>query len=435
MNRLGPARTLEGALWRFVYLFAQAGLSLGAFIGLALLLPTDEFAPLTVALGVVVIAGALADLGLSSAAMTLLPARISQNPESREDLLSGAAKGFFWAAGIALALPLAALVGLDGPSQLDVLLIAPAAPAYVLVAGADSILRAEGEFRRPVFLVGVNRAGGLAALPIAATTTSGAWTCAAFACATVLATIPAYKVLASIRRAAPSAGASSVVRPALPIGASQLLMIFGGRVNTIILGSAVSTTSAAAFETSWRLFQTGQYFAGAVATGIAPFVGNALGEGRASELNRLLVRAIAIVLFVGLLVSVLLIVIMRPLAEVLVGELADDVSRTLLPLLIVGPLACMGFVGTIALTASDADRHVVLVAHAAGAVVNLVLAVLLVSRDGAPGAGVATAVGIGLTSAIILVRVVMLGKRMGRVLLAAADQPAPASDVYHPGGS
>src|SRR5687767_12402470 len=104
MNRLGSARAVEGTVWRFMYLFVQAGLSLGTFVGLALILPTDEFAPATVALGVLVIAGALADIGLASVSVSALPARIARNPLARGELLSGAVKGFYWAAALALAL-------------------------------------------------------------------------------------------------------------------------------------------------------------------------------------------------------------------------------------------------------------------------------------------------------------------------------------------
>jgi O-antigen/teichoic acid export membrane protein len=421
---------MEGTAWRFAYLFTQAGLSLGTFAGLALILPTDEFAPATVALGVLVIAGALADLGLSSASTTALPARIAQSPSARGELLSGAVKAYYWAAGLALVLPLIALAGLGHSSQLAVLIIAPAAPAYVLVAAADSILRSEGEFRRPVLLVALNRAGALVSLPVAAVTSSSVWSCGAVGLGTVIATVPAIMVLRSTRSAAPSARASGVIRAALPIGVSQLFVILTGRVNTIILGSVASTAAAAAFETSWRLFQTGQYFAGAVATGIAPFLGNALGAGRGADLNRLLMRSMGIVTCAGVLFSGALLAIRRPVADILAEGLANDVSRTILPLAIVGPIAFAGFVGTMALAASDADRHILLVANAVGAALNLGLAIPLVPAHGAPGAGLACAIGIGVTQTIIFVRVVMLSRRVRYVLPAAAQQPTPAATMY-----
>ena len=216
-NRLASTRAVEGTIWRFAYLFAQAGLSLGIFVGLALILPTDQFAPVTVALGVLVISGAIADLGLGSAAITALPARIARNPVARIELLSGAVKGFYWAAGFSLVLPLVVLIGLENSSQLAVLMIAPAAPAYVLVAAADSILRAEGEFRRPVLLVALSRAGGLVSLPVAAATASSAWSCAAVAFGTTVATLPSVKVIMAVRRAMPSARAAGIVhRPQRP---------------------------------------------------------------------------------------------------------------------------------------------------------------------------------------------------------------------------
>lgn len=427
-NRLGADRAVEGTVWRFVYLFAQAGLSLGMFAGLALVLPTGEFAPVTVALGVLVIAAALADLGLGSAAITALPARIAQKPSARPELLSGAVKGFYWAAGLALALPLITLVGLEDSSRLAVLLIAPAAPTYVLVAAADSILRAEGEFRSPVLLVAFNRAGGLASLPVAAMTGSSAWSCAAVSAGTIIATIPSLVFLMRVRRAMPSGRASSIIRAALPIGLSQLFIILSGRANTLVLATIVSTAAAAAFETAWRLFQTGQYFAGAIATGIAPFVGNALGGGRGAELRRLLIRSMAIATGAGLAFSALLLTIRRPVADVLVGDLASDVSRAVLPLAIVAPLAFAGFIGTIVLAASDVDRYVVLLANAAGASVNVCFVVILVPAGGAADAGFACAAGIALTQLIILFRVVLLGRRL-RSAVPAAAEPSPTANV------
>jgi O-antigen/teichoic acid export membrane protein len=116
-------------------------------------------------------------------------------------------------------------------------------------------------------------------------------------------------------------------------------------------------------------------------------------------------------------------------ADALVGDLAGDVSRALVPLAIVTPLAFAGFVGTMALAASDSDRHMVLVANAAGGCLNLVLAVILVRRDGAAGAALASAVGLGVAQTIILVRLVMLGHRLRRSQRAATE-PTPQASVY-----
>jgi O-antigen/teichoic acid export membrane protein len=138
----------------------------------------------------------------------------------------------------------------------------------------------------------------------------------------------------------------------------------------------------------------------------------------------------AVVISAGFLFSALLLALRRPVAEVLVGELASDVSRALLPLAIVAPVAFAGFVGTIALAASDADRHFVLLASAVGACVNLSLATVLVPAGGAAAAGLACAVGLALTNVIILLRLVMLGRRLRDVLPAAVEQPAPAPNVY-----
>jgi O-antigen/teichoic acid export membrane protein len=411
MNQLASTRALEGTAWRFVYLIAQAGISLATFAGLALILPTREFAPASVALGVLVIAGALADLGLSASAISILPARIARNPDASAEILSGAVRAFYLAASVAFLIPLLAVPGIGSSARLSVLLVAPAAPAYVLVAAADSILRAGGEFRRPVLLVMLNRAGGTLALPVAAATGSGAWSCAAVAFGTVAATSPCFRLLTRIRAAEPDARAADIIRAALPIGLSQLFVVLGGRANTVILSSTVSTTAAAAFETAWRLFQTGQYFAGAVATGIAPFLGDALGRQRRTELDRLLLRALVIVSCAGLLFCGLLLAVRQPLAHLLVGELGSDTANVLVPLALVSPLTFAGFVGTIALVMSGVDRKVVLAANAVGAAINLGLAVIFIPTHKAVGAGIATAVGLAVSQTIVLGRVVVFRRR------------------------
>jgi O-antigen/teichoic acid export membrane protein len=424
VNRLASTRALEGTAWRFAYLVAQAGISLITFAGLALILPTREFAPASVALGVLVIAGALADLGLSASAISVLPARIARNPAATEQILSGAVKAFSLAAGIALLLPLLVLPGVAGPARLSVLLVAPAAPAYVLVSAADSILRVGGEFRRPVLLVALNRVGGCLALPAASVTGSSAWSCAAIALGTLIATTPAMSLLARTRRAARNAPAADLVRAAWPIGLSQLFVVLGGRANTIILSSAVSTVAAAAFETAWRLFQTGQYFAGAVATGIAPFLGDALGRQRRADLDRLLLRSLGVVTFAGFLFCGLMLAAREQIAQLLVGSLGSTTADVLVPLAIVSPLAFAGFVGTIALAMSRADRSVVLGANALGAVVNLSLAVLLIPTHHALGASIATSIGLAVAQTIVLARVIFFRRRL-RYIPGPAQTPPP----------
>lgn len=395
-----------------MYLFAQAGISFITFAGLALLLSTREFAPASVALGVVVIAGALADLGLSPTTISVLPARLALMPEASAQILSGAAKAFYWAAGVALLLPLIVIPGLDHSSRLCVLAIAPAAPAYVFVAAADSILRTGGEFRRPVLLVGLSRLGGWAALPTAAVTGSGPWSCAAVTFGTLAATAPAFRFVARVRAADPTASAGDTVRTSLPLGLSQVFVVLGGRADTVILGTAVSAAAAAAFETAWRFFQIGQYFAGAVSTGVAPFLGDALGRHRRDELDRLLLRALAIVTVAGFLFSGLTLVLRRPITELLVGDVAAGAASALLPLALVSPLAFAGFVGTIALSMSRSDRRIILVANVLGATTNLALALILIPHHHAAGAGVAAATGLVVTQTVILGRLVAFRRRL-----------------------
>ena len=73
LSGLGPERLAEATRWRYAYLFAQGGLSLVLYLVLGIVLDEAAFSTTAVALGVVVIAQALGDFGLSQAAVVIIP--------------------------------------------------------------------------------------------------------------------------------------------------------------------------------------------------------------------------------------------------------------------------------------------------------------------------------------------------------------------------
>jgi O-antigen/teichoic acid export membrane protein len=111
------------------------------------------------------------------------------------------------------------------------------------------------------------------------------------------------------------------------------------------------------------------------------------------------------------------------LARILVGELGPATSQVLVPLAIVSPLAFAGFVATIALTTSGADRRVIFFANAIGATLNLSLAFLLIPHHRAFGASLATAIGLAVSQSIILRRLLVFRRRL-RYSARAARPPA-----------
>ncbi|MDQ3721750.1 MAG: hypothetical protein M3376_01485, partial [Actinomycetota bacterium] len=73
MAELSQDRVGEATGWRYAYLLVQAGLSLALYIGVAAVLPAPDFAICAVALGSLVAIQAVADFGISQAAVAALP--------------------------------------------------------------------------------------------------------------------------------------------------------------------------------------------------------------------------------------------------------------------------------------------------------------------------------------------------------------------------
>ena len=413
MNALDQGGIARATGWRFAYLVSQAGFSLVLFVCLAQVLPPDQFAQAALAQAVLVIAQALGDFGLSQSAVTALPARLARTPDAAAPLLRGAARAFLMAAGATILLTLIAVAALPQAARLPTLLIGPAAAAAVLVSGADGLLRSCGEFRRPVVLVTLSRAGAFLAVPAAILSDSAAWASAGLSVGAGAASLPALRVLLDAQRGAAEGSARELFRAAVPLGGAQVFIVAAGRLNTVILSTLLSLRAAAAFEGAWRFFQLGQYVAGGLATGAAPFVGHAVGGTDHAGLRRMLWQLIGVLAGAGAAFGALLILLGPWLSEQLLGDLGSEVGKALLPFGLLSPLAFVGFLATTTLAASDPDRVWVLIAYGLGAVVGLCLVFALSATNDLQGATGGCAFGWGIAQVMLIGRLLRFMGRAG----------------------
>ncbi len=406
MNPLDETSLGKATAWRFGYLLSQSGLSLILFIVLAQILDPEAFAVAAVAQAVLVIAQALGDFGLSQATVTVLPARLAREPESKGPAMQAAARVFGLAALAAVLLTVVAALVVPPSARLATLLVAPAAAAAVLMSGADGLLRATGEFGRPVVLVTISKAGAFLAVPAAVISDSAAWASFGLSVGALLATLPAVHILRSYYRGAPRGDATELLRAARPLGGAQVFILSAGRANTIALSSLVSLRAAAAFEAAWRLFQFGQYAAGGIATGAAPIIGSSVGHGRSAELTRVLTKLTVALSVSGCLFGGLLLLAGPAVSPVLFGEVGEEVADVLLPFALLSPLAFVGFLALVTLTACPEERRSVLIAYLVGAIVSVGLVVLLSDSRGVSGAAEGCAIGWALAQALLIWRLI-----------------------------
>lgn len=399
-------------------------MSLLLFSVLAHVLPAGEFAPTAVAQGVLVIAQAVSDFGLSPAAVIALPSLLATRPQDRFDLMRGASLIFVVGAAGSVVLVLLAVAVVSRGARLPVALIAPASAMAVLVAGSDGMLRAVGEFRRPVILVSLSRAGAFLGILGAATTGSASWTCACISLGTVLASLPAIMLLIRHYREGTRALSRNFMRTALPLGFGDLFAVAGGRMNTILLSAISGTATGAGFEGTWRLYQLSQYVVGGLVTGAAPFMAHALGAGRYRDLARILLRVGAITIFSGIVLGVGTYLLRNSISHLLFGSLSHQVAGAIGPLAVLTPLSFAGFLATIILASSPGDRWAIVAASALGASINLALVIVLAPAHGLRGATLACAIGLGVTQIGLLLQLGRLMRRLssGKVVSTAKSR-------------
>jgi O-antigen/teichoic acid export membrane protein len=418
VSALDEGRLVHATTWRFGYLLSQAGFSLLLFICLAQVLPADAFAAAALAQAVLVIASALADFGLSQATVTVLPIRLVEHPERAPELLGGAARVFLWAAGVTVLVTALATIAVPEPARLPTLLIGPAAAASVIVSGADGLLRSQGAFRRPVVLVTLSRAGSFLAVPVAVLSGSATLTSAGLSAGVVALTTPAAGVLLAAYRGASHRPAADLLRAAAPLGGAQFFILGAGRANTVILSMLISVRAAAAFEGAWRLFSLGQYVAGGLATGAAPFIGHAVGGSERGALRVMLLRLTTFVAIVGVIYGVALAAVGPMLSRLLLGDIGREVGDVLIPFALLSPLAFVGFLAMMTLASSDADRRFVMFGYGAGAVLGVPLVILLGEARGLLGAVTGCALGLAVAQTILIARFAYFLRRLS---LQSAD--------------
>lgn len=415
-------RLLGASVWRMTFLLVQGGGSVALAAALGHILDARAFAITSLVQGVLVIAQAIGDFGLAQATVTVLPAWIARSPSSTAELMAGAARAYLCAAAAAFGLTLASVVLVPGAGRIPILVCAPAAAATVIVAGADGLLRSRGRFRRPVVLVLSSEVGGFAGIPVALATHSATWTCVAVSLGTVVGSVGALKTLgrhltdsqvpsnASARQGHAVAGGwtRALLRAAAPLGVAQVFIVLGARFDTLLAASLTGLLAAGTFEGAWRVYQLGQYAAGALATAAAPFIATSIGSGDGSRTYALLRQLLLRLLAVGLLAGATLYLARRPLSHALAGSLASPVSHGLVFLAATSPFAATGMAAFYTLIALEDERRLVLGCFALGAVVNVALCIALGGSLGAHGILIGCSAGTAATGVLLISRLVML---------------------------
>ncbi len=108
---------------------------------------------------------------------------------------------------------------------------------------------------------------------------------------------------------------------AVPLGLAQVFIVLGARLDTLLAASLTGVVAAGTFEGVWRIYQLGQYLAGALATASAPFIASALGANEPARALTLLRQTLLRLLGVGLAAGLALYLGRWPLAHLLAGSL------------------------------------------------------------------------------------------------------------------
>ncbi len=396
---------LSGALvWRLAFLAIQGGSSVVLFSAIGHVLDRSALAAFAVAQGVIVIAQAIGDFGLSQAAVTVLPTRIAARPETEADLIAGAASTYGGAALLGVVLTLLAVPLVPSAAAGPVAVSAAAAAACVVVSGCDGLLRSRGQYRRPLVLMAASEGAGFAGLPVALLTHSALATCAAISVGMALGALPSFVMLMRLSRRRASQSRRAFARASLPLGLSQVFNLLSTRADTLLAGGLSGLIAAGTFEGTWRVFQLTQYAAGGLASAAAPFIADAFGDERYEAGLRMMQRMFVQLAAVGVAGTALLLFASRPIARLLTGSLAPPVAAAMTPFALLCPLAAMATLAFFTLIGRDGQRRYVLIATAIGAIVNIALGIVLAPTMGARGIVVGCAAGLATSYILLLIR-------------------------------
>lgn len=422
MASLDPARLPRATAWRLAYLVVQGASSTALLVVLGQVLPSAQFQDVAVATGVLVVAQAIGDFGLSQAAATALTAQVRLDPERGPALLSAAAVTFWIGSVAALVVVLGVAAVLPPTTAAPTAIVAPGAAAAVLVAGADGLLRGQGEFSRPVRLMVLSRLGGLAGIPAAAAGGTASWAAGGISIGIVLGTAPAAMLLLTAARGSGRSERRWFLRATAPLGLAQLLVVGSARLNTVILSGAGLVGAAAGFEAGWRLYQLGQYAGGVLAGGAAPIMAASVGHGRRHEARTLTVRLLALALALGTVLGLALWLCRTPVARALFPPVAPQVARLLRPLAIALPFGLCSQVAAVLLSSVAAERRHIAIAYGIGASVNMTIVIVTLHHGGAVGAAAGSAAAAVVTSVWLCWRCY---KWLGDTPRRAAPRDAP----------
>lgn len=369
--------------------------SVGRLIGVAFILVTTrhlapgELGRYSTVAAIVLFANFLADFGTSPAITRLS----SRSPEEAGDLLSGTLPASL-ALGVLAYLGAVgfAMVAYSGPTVVDVALGGLAIPAGSVLSSVLGSLDGVGLLTRRTAVVCLQTVvvasgagfvvlgGGARALVLALT--AGPWL------ALAVAVVMARRAGVWRRPHVDPARTRAVLRTALPFALSGGLSALTMRFDVILLSVVRTGSETATYDLALRLLESAAYLGTAVCGPLLFILSRRIGRGDRDGAERAYAEAVRVIYLLGLPVSVVLVVLARPIVSLTLGSSYTGVA---------GPLAAMGAAqwlaflvvaqGALVMAGNDVRRGVGVGIRIAGLTVALDL--VLVPRYGMGGAAAA----------------------------------------------
>jgi O-antigen/teichoic acid export membrane protein len=359
------------------------GRALGALwqILLARYLGTLLFGEFSFALALTAIVGVLADFGLG----TLVTREVARNPEEPRRALRGALHA---RALLTLLLGGLAIAGtaLADRSPRVITLVAILA-AGQLVMGQGELLaaahRGREQMRRPVLVSLLYRVGlvssGAAAMALGASVLDLAWLLSAWAVSLLL-------LFRGLPRTGTPEAATTMLRRAAPIGLGLVLWTLYFRSNVLLVSLFRGDEEAGVFAAPFRLVEAVLLLSGPLIAAAFPVLSRR--RPRDPEYRRVFRGVLHTLLYLGIPASVLLAVEAPTVLRLVYGADFLPGAGALLFLAGMIPLSFVAGPFLAALIAGNREGAYLFI-MSAGVVVNLALAVGLIPRLGATGAGMA----------------------------------------------
>jgi O-antigen/teichoic acid export membrane protein len=247
--------------------------------------------------------------------------------------------------------------------------------------------------------------------------------------------LPAVRVLTRAHAGSPHGDSRELLHAAVPLGCAQLFVVAAGRLDTVLLGAMAGVTVGGGFEGAWRVYQLSQYIVGGLASAAAPFVSNAIGSARRGEALAIVRRIGMLVLLAGLACGAVTLLFAGTICRILFGDsLGPAVAHALAPLALITPVTFVALFATVLLAISPSTRWWILPANALGAIVNVVLILTIASNGELRRATLACAIGLAVTSCVLLVRFTVMAVSLAREGRDAGELGPQAAVALGPGG-